>query len=626
MIAEILLFFAMPIVNLPSAHLRLYRFLALLILLTLGILCRYFWFTQAPLLAHTSAYAFALLILFPLCLLPKLRVAAILCACFCMGLWRADMVLPKSESAFSCAGTWQIQNFPSRNIPLGQRLPLRLIEGDCPALRGQWVIASHFSPELMLQISDSFSASLSIRSGKQALYATLPKALTKTTHPAPLIVRYRAALAQRIDALFPHERAWVRALIIGERNLLSSYERDDLQRTGTSHLLAISGLHLAVMMGVFYWIAKLSAIFTRLRYLIEPHSFALCAALMAGLGFALISGAQAPILRAWLMFACLCLMWLNLPLQSGLIALCCALWIILFIDPLALFSLSAWLSFLATAAVIIIMRRIKQRAMWQQWLILQTGINIALLPIVWGAFGGISLISVVVNLIVVPWLGLILCALLAALALPSLAPIANTLLIAYLRPITLSAQLPFAYIEPHYQPPLIAAGIASIALLCLYAKRTRAFYLLILIAILSALPTFFDKTPYHLPNKRLPSIIIYPPNAAPIIINTGYRYRERNDAKRYLLPHLRQRFARPQAIIITKDSRYATGGIATLLSAYPNTPIYTLVNIPELTFSHQYCPELPEETGMRFTQGQECQLTIGEQTFSPKSLKTTNTD
>lgn len=613
----------MPRFNSSSyPHLRFYRYIAALAMLLLGVLSRDFWHIPAPLLGQTSAYVLPLLCCFGLSLLRRYRVFAVLCACFALGLWRADMALPSQRESFACTGIWQVENFPRRHLPLGQILPLRLMAGDCPPLRGQSLHVSHYLRDTNYAIGDSFAATLQIRPGKRKLYAHLPQQLRPQTAAMPMISAYRTAIARQIDARFPQHRAWVRALLIGDRSLLSQRMRGQLQISGTSHLLAISGLHLAVMMGVFYWLFKMLTVFSRLRYCIEPHSLALCAALFGGLAFVLISGAQAPILRAWIMFVCLLLLWLNLPFGNGMLALGYALFVIVIIEPLALFSFSIWLSFCATAAVILTLRLVKHLAAWRQWLAIQGGITLVLTPLLWSIFGGISLISIAVNLLVVPWLAVILCLLLAALVLPALSAFAAAALDIYLRPIELAAQMPFAYIEPIYQMPLPSGVLASIACLCLLAAAKRAALLSLLLALACALPPLFSRSDYVLTTSRIPAAILYPPSGAPILLNTAYQYRERNDARRYLLPVLRQRFQRPQAIVISHDSRHALGGIADLLAAYPDTPIYTLSLMPELSFAHQYCPEHIPSADFYFKRGASCSLFIGNQSYTAATLNT----
>lgn len=604
-----------------SSDFTLYRFIACLSLLAVGILARAHFLPAAPLFAGTSAYLLPLLLTLSAAFHRTWRVAALLTASLCLGIWRADMQLPLPNAQFSCTGQWQVQDFPQRHLPIGQRLSLKPIAHDCAALRGQAVQATTYQAQAAYQIGDRFSATLHIRSGKRHYYSNLPNQLAAQTAPLPLIIAYRQALAQRIDHLFAQQAAWVRALIIGDRSRLSASQRQQLQHSGTSHLLAISGLHLAVMMALFYWLGKAVGTFSRLRYRCEPRSLALCSALLGGLAFTLLSGAQAPILRAWLMFACLLLLWFNLPIASGLIALGIALFIILILEPTAIFSLSTWLSFLATAAVIILMQRLHNLRIWQQWLALQTGISLALLPLIWSVFGGISWISIAVNLIIIPWLGVLLCLLLAALVLSPLVPLASTFLSAYLRPIELAAALPLAYSEPLYQPPLFSGSLLSLACLCLFARKPRLTLIISGLACAAALIPFWQQSPYLVPNARLPNLILYPPQSAPLIINTGYHYRERNDAKRYLIPQLRHRAARPQAIIISHNSRYSSSGINTLLSTYPNTPIYSLVPLPNLAFPYQYCPELPTNRSFHFSkQGTNCRLHIGEQSFSAADI------
>lgn len=72
--------------------------------------------------------------------------------------------------------------------------------------------------------------------------------------PLSIRLRLRAALRQRIEEVFPTQGGLVAALIIADRSGLDPAIRDDFTRTGTAHLLAISGFHVGVLAG---WIILL---------------------------------------------------------------------------------------------------------------------------------------------------------------------------------------------------------------------------------------------------------------------------------------------------------------------------------------------------------------------------------
>ncbi len=93
-----------------------------------------------------------------------------------------------------------------------------------------------------------------------------------------------------IDRLLAADGAWGCALLLGERGLLAAETRWTMRRTGLGHLLAVSGLHIGIVLGFFMALAR------RLR---PPwsHSLRCCGAILV-LGQAFLSGADPPAIRA----------------------------------------------------------------------------------------------------------------------------------------------------------------------------------------------------------------------------------------------------------------------------------------------------------------------------------------
>lgn len=54
-----------------------------------------------------------------------------------------------------------------------------------------------------------------------------------------------------------HHQAVIYALMFGERGLLDSELRQQLQRTGIAHLMAISGLHIGMAYFFWFWLSRL---------------------------------------------------------------------------------------------------------------------------------------------------------------------------------------------------------------------------------------------------------------------------------------------------------------------------------------------------------------------------------
>jgi ComEC/Rec2-related protein len=105
--------------------------------------------------------------------------------------------------------------------------------------------------------------------------------------------RLRAWLVGNLEAcLRPEARALVLGILLGEARALPPELQEAFRRSGTSHLLAASGLNVAVVTGLVFWLAR------RLR--LGVQAAALPAAAGAGL-YALLAGASPSVVRAAVM-------------------------------------------------------------------------------------------------------------------------------------------------------------------------------------------------------------------------------------------------------------------------------------------------------------------------------------
>lgn len=117
-----------------------------------------------------------------------------------------------------------------------------------------------------------------------------------------------ARLRTRVTAVIAKGRgsggALVAALVTGERNLLSASDTVAIRRAGLSHLLAISGLHMALVGGGVLWSAQRLLLATRwARGGFDVTRLAVALSALATLAYAGLSGGGISVLRATLMAA-----------------------------------------------------------------------------------------------------------------------------------------------------------------------------------------------------------------------------------------------------------------------------------------------------------------------------------
>ncbi|MCX5538511.1 DNA internalization-related competence protein ComEC/Rec2 [Paraburkholderia sp. CNPSo 3076] len=173
------------------------------------------------------------------------------------------------------------------------------------------------------------------------------------------IERARAALRARVDAVLgdaPH-RGIVVALAIGAQDAISDADRRLMRNTGTSHLVAISGLHLAFVAGLAGWGA--GALWRRARWcgveaplIVPAQKVAVAGALLAAGVYAALAGFNVPVQRALWMLAVVALALFAGREVARSHVLAWALGLVLLRDPWAVTAAGFWLSFCAVGAIL----------------------------------------------------------------------------------------------------------------------------------------------------------------------------------------------------------------------------------------------------------------------------------
>lgn len=220
------------------------------------------------------------------------------------------------------------------------------------------------------------------------------------------IEKIRGKINARIDESSSGRSGIIfKALILGTRGSVEAGLKEAFFKTGTSHLLAISGLNIALAAGSFYLCLIVLGLDRR------------CAGISA-VGFTffqvLISGSGFPVLRAgWMAGGTFLAVLLGRPKHS-LNLFFLALLLVLLQNTRAVYSVSFQLSFLSVFSMIVCFPWWEESRFKDLWAV-PFAVFLGTFPAVLYHFGGVSLVSWLANFFAIPLFHFTLLTLLTAL-------------------------------------------------------------------------------------------------------------------------------------------------------------------------------------------------------------------
>lgn len=300
----------------------------------------------------------------------------------------------------------------------GARLTARLVWAHprtVPQVGETWQLAVRLrAPRGLLNPAGPDMERVWFREGIDALGSVLPSTALNArldADAAPLD-RLRARIARRIAATVPDRdaAALLAALAVGVTGELSRDQWRVFNATGTTHLVAISGMHVTLFAVLAIAAARrLWRALNTLHERLPRETFAALLGITAAFGYALLAGLSVPTQRTLVMLSAWRLARAAARAQGLLHAFAIALVVVIVLDPFAPLSSGFWLSFVAVAAIMLTSgARIGRARWWHEAARVQVAVTIALVPVTLAAFGGVSLASLVVNVLAIPLFTLLL--------------------------------------------------------------------------------------------------------------------------------------------------------------------------------------------------------------------------
>ena len=243
------------------------------------------------------------------------------------------------------------------------------------------------------------------------------------------IDRLRARIGENISASLGDVPSahLLRALAFGDQHAMDEHEWAVARATGIPHLIAISGLHIALFAGFGVMLVRLLwKLAPRLTLRWPAPLIEAVASLVFAIAYATIAGLGLPTRRALVMIAALLVANLARRARAPVQGLALAVIVLLAWNPLCVLSAGFWLSFVGVAWLMFCLGGSMQRHRWWRELVTAQGVaSLGLLPLGIWFFGQSSLVGPIANLIAVPWicflvLPLTVLAVLIMLAAPAL--------------------------------------------------------------------------------------------------------------------------------------------------------------------------------------------------------------
>jgi competence protein ComEC len=416
------------------------------------------------------------------------------------------------------------------------------------------------------------------------------KIIGKSSSISSKIETQRQRLYNLWGMIDPRASGLARTLITGIKTL-DSQQREDFRKTGLSHLLTISGTHFGIL---FF----LSFIFIKRICLLLPYTTFhrlttyISIDLISGLitipllsWYLIVSGMEVPAIRSFIMavlFVTGLVIGRSYYWFAGLIV---AATVILLIEPSSLFDLSFLLSFSAVLSIGVLFEKMRIKRLPQDsgqegrvkrrisrfllhTLLISLAASIGTLPLVAYYFHYIPLIGVLSNIIVTPFVCLVILPMLLLISLFYLVTgyyfgleLISLLINIALKIVNALANLPFAEIPVLPFPFIFVFILYGLLLLAINKNKSMRYLGIIgLTGILFFISFRTDKGPYitFLDVQQGDSAVIEMPDGKVIVVDTGRTGIE-------TMAYLRYRGRREiHVLILTHPDKDHTGGLKLL--------------------------------------------------------------
>jgi competence protein ComEC len=398
--------------------------------------------------------------------------------------------------------------------------------------------------------------------------------------------RMNAALGDAPDSPY---RGVLVALAIGEQNAIPASQWKTFWRTGTGHLMSISGLHITMVAALLYWLGfRLWAHVPALAARIPAQRAAAVIGAATALSYSLIAGWSVPTQRTFFMLLAVAIALIAGRAISASRILAFALMVVVLLDPWSVLAPGFWLSFGAVAMIFYVTaNRTGGLSIIGAATKTQIAVTLGMLPATLSMFGEVSLISPIANAFAIPvvsWIVVPLTLLGAMMPFDFLLHAAHAVMHATYAALEWFAALPDAVWQSH-APPAWAVVLAMMGVLILLLPRGVRFRWVGLVAML---PMFFVLPPKPREGEVWLTLLDVGQGLATVVrtanytmvYDTGPKWNPDSDSgNRIVVPYLRGEGIRSlDALVVTHDDEDHTGGARSVIDM--RNPKWVLTSAP----------------------------------------------
>ncbi|CAJ0818745.1 DNA internalization-related competence protein ComEC/Rec2 [Ralstonia flaminis] len=455
-------------------------------------------------------------------------------------------------------------------------------------------------------LADDIRATGYVRTGKRVQNIALGEA---DAGLAVNVERWRTAVRRHILAVLPNARyaPVVVALVVGDQSGIAREDWALFRRTGISHLVSISGLHITMIAGLF---AALSMALWRrsfglARWLRTPLPLRMptpragaIAAMLGAFAYCLLAGMGVPAQRTLLMLSTVAIARLTDRNVPASLSLCWAAAVVAVVDPWSVMSAGFWLSFGAVAIIFLAAQmalngprnRESERWWWRYQrgfassTRIQFAVTFGLLPLTLLLFQQTSVVSIAANGLAIP---------VVSFVTTPLALIGAALPTPFAQPVLSLSEMSFGWlvvwldwlarpswsiwVAPAAPTWALLLAIGGVALLLVpgahraWAWRVQGALLLV--------PMLLARVPVPLPGEFRVVAFDIGQGAATLVetanhrllFDTGPRYGDHADAAaRVITPYLRGHGIEAlDALVVSHEDSDHAGGTETVIDAMP---------------------------------------------------------